>query len=1011
MNSAINFLDLPTPGGFSLTSGRGPFAIRLGWSVTAAVLIFAGSALNEGGRAGSEAALAGVAGALALAAGLIYASWRVAVPLAAASIVLSLVIDQVTGVQGDVLMQLAGLAMLGVGGVMGGIAYRSFTSVMRGQATDIAGKKAQLEQKHRVFLAATSELDGARFGDIATFTSTIARESGADVACCYLSSADGRRFVPQPPGVGVDRLRPQAVPRPHGNGGPLLTAIDSGRIFIAGDETELTELITFVPDDFHLAGLMAVPMPIGDHVGGFVVLGRKLGGFSDDDRRLATMLTVRAGTQLASAQLVQLTHFESARYSLMNELIKEASGKTMNEVLELVLGHGGEIIRYDVGRALLFQPDGTYVVLDGSAAPEPIDGPLTRVLAGETMLRNLVTEDEGIYSGLHPETLGGTVNEALTPIRGKTGVIGALCLGRRGTSGFSQQDIASLDDLGSMAGVAVENSRILQVVTGQASRLDTALDALGEVSQALTTVTEGSKVLEQKTLEAAVRVTMCAAALLTRSTPDDRQTVISSLGFPSEVDGMDFHNGQGLVGATMLSLRATAVPDLAANPELSYPPGLVAYGLQAAICTPMLEDGRLWGTLSVFDVKKREWTTDDQRVLATLGNQGVVAVRNAELYDNNQRSIWELKNLQEALQAATSTLDLNEVLQQVLAGAAKASSAQIGCLALDESGTLILKGGFGTDSSTAEKLALGFGGDICRDVMASGNSYMEALSPSVAEKDSPLRPRAVLCVPITLRGKPNGVLFLANYQAGHAFTPDHRNLVTELAAQAAVAIDNARLFKDREEVILASLEALANTVDAKDRYTAGHSVRVTQYALMIARQMMYSPKDQSAWVRLERGCRLHDIGKVGVPDSVLQKAGKLTNEEFAKMREHTTVGFNILSGLKMLTDELVIVRSHHERYDGKGYPDRKKGDDLPMFAWIVSAADAIDAMTSDRPYRKGMSLDVAIEQVREGAGTHFHPDVAEAVLDAAHSGKLNLIPQESLYRDAPTIGAFENPTS
>ena len=993
-----------------MSSGRGPFATRVGWSAAAAVLILAGASLNEGGRAGSDAAFAGVAGALALAAGLIYANWRIAVPLAAASLVLTLVIAQLNRTQGDALPQLAGLITLGVGGVMGGIAYRSFTSVMRGQAGDIAGMNAQLQQKHRAFLAATSELDGARFGDIATFTSTVAREAGADLACCYMSSADGRRFVPQPPGVGVDRLRPQAVPRPHGNGGPLLTAVDSGRIFVADDESDLTELISFVPDDFHLASLVALPMPIGDHVGGFVLLGRKAERFSEDDRRLATMLTVRAGTQLASAQLLQLTHHESARYSLMNELIKEASGKTMNEVLELVLGRGGEVIRYDVGRAVLFQPNDTYIVLDGSATPEPVDGPLTKVLAGETMLRNLITEDEGIYSGLHPESLGGTVNEALTPIRGKTGVIGALCLGRRGTSGFSQQDVASLDDLGSMAGVAVENSRILQVVTGQASRLDTALDALGEVSQALTTVTQGSKVLEQKTLEAAVRVTMGSAALLTRTTPDERQTVISSLGFPSEVDGMDFHNGQGLIGATMLSLRATAVPDLTANGDLSTPPDLIAYGLKAAICTPMLEDGRLWGTLSVFDVKTREWTTDDQRVLATLGNQGVVAVRNAELYDNNQRSIWELKNLQEALQAATSTLDLNQVLQQVLAGAAKASSAQIGCLALDESGRLILKGGFGTDSSTAEKLALGVGGDICRDVIASAKPYMEALSPSVGEKDSPLSPRAVLCVPITLRGKPNGVLFLANYQVGQVFTPDHRNLVTELAAQAAVAIDNARLFKDREDVIFQSLVALANTSDARDRYTAGHSQRVTQYALVIARQMKYSPHDQGAWVRLERGVRIHDIGKIGVPDAVLQKTGKLTDEEFAKMKEHTTVGFNILSALKMLTDELVIVRSHHERYDGKGYPDRKKGDDLPIFAWIASAADAIDAMTSDRPYRRGMSLEVAIEQVREGAGTHFHPDVAEAVLDAAGSGKLELIPQESLYADAPTIGAFENPT-
>jgi HD-GYP domain-containing protein (c-di-GMP phosphodiesterase class II) len=287
---------------------------------------------------------------------------------------------------------------------------------------------------------------------------------------------------------------------------------------------------------------------------------------------------------------------------------------------------------------------------------------------------------------------------------------------------------------------------------------------------------------------------------------------------------------------------------------------------------------------------------------------------------------------------------------------------------------------------------------------------MESMEhPSAA--DSPLDPRAVLCVPITLRGKPLGVVFLANYQADHAFTSDHRNLVSELATQAAVVIDNARLFKDREEVILASLEALANAVDARDPYTAGHSERVTQYALMIARQMHFSPADQGAWVRLERGGRLHDIGKIGVPDAILQKTGKLTEAEFEKMKSHTVVGFNILSGLRMLTDELVIVRSHHERFDGKGYPDRKRGDELPMFAWVVSAADAIDAMTSDRPYRRGMPLQAAVDQIRAGAGTHFHPDVAEAVLDAVQSGALTLIPQTSMHPGAPRIGAFENPTA
>ncbi len=794
------------------------------------------------------------------------------------------------------------------------------------------------------------------------------------------------------------------------NAGPLLSAIDARREFVGADKSALLELVNYVPDELAVEGLLALPMLIGDRVGGFILLGNKPGGITDDDRRLGMTLIRRAGTQLASAHAVALSQRESERYTFMNELVTEASGKTMQEVLRLVLDRMGRVVRYDSGRVALFQPDATFVYIDGKDVPAPIQGPIARVQKGEIVIRSHAPADDGVFSGLTPSTTAHTVNELLAPIRGKGSVLGAICLGRNASTGFNQQDAAALEELGTMAGVAVENSRILATVTGQASKLDTALDALGEISQALTTVTQGSRVLEQKTLETAARVTGGSAGLLTRTSPEGTQRVIMSLGFPAEVEKMEFDNGQGIVGAVMLSLTVTALADTSASFDLSSPPDLNAYGLRSALCTPMLEDGHLWGTLSVFDVRPREWTADDQRVLATLGNQGVVAVRNAELYDDNQRSIWELKNLQEALQAATSTLDLNQVLQQVLAGAAKASSAQIGCLALEESGRLILKGGFGTDSKTAEKLALGLGGDICKQVMASGQAFMESMERKPGS-DSPLNPRAVLCVPITLRGKPLGVLFLANYQAGRVFSQDHRNLVTELATQAAVAIDNARLFNERQDAIFQSLVALANASDARDRYTAGHSQRVTQYALMIARQMKYSPKEQGAWVRLERGVRIHDIGKIGVPDVILQKPGKLTDEEFALMKAHTTIGFNILRDLRMLTDELVIVRSHHERYDGKGYPDRKKGDELPIFAWIASAADAIDAMTSDRPYRKGMSLEVAIDQVRQGSGTHFHPDVAEAVLDAAHNGTLKLISQESLYKDAPAIGAFENPVS
>ena len=974
------------------------------------MLVLLGTALAVTGRSGVTAFFAVVAGLLALGAGLLNRNWQGSAPLGGAALLLALFSAQFNLRDGSLLLQVAGLLLLGLGGFTGSTAYRTTSDAIRNRDIALEYIRGQLEHRHRAFLAATSDAENTRpLSDTAGLTTHIAHLAGADLALYYASSADEKHFLPQPPGIGLERLHPQPVARGAKGAGRLLSAINSSSEYVASDQTGLAELFNFVPDEVHVASLMAVPMHFGEHVGGFILLGKKVGDFDDDDRRLAVTLIRRAGAHLASAHAVALSRRESARYSLFNELVKETSGKTMEETLQLVLQKGQQVIRFDAGAAVLFESDDKFVVLGASGGTGPVEGPLAKVREGEAVLRSLITSDEHIYSGLHPETEGGAINEALTPIHGHDGIIGALALGRSGTAGFTQRDISALNELGSMAGIALENSRFLEAVTGQASILDTALDALGEISQALTTVTQGSKVLEKKTLETAVRVTTSTAGLMTRKTAEGNQAVIMSLGFPEAVNSMYFQNGQGIVGAVMLNGRSTKVSDISTSFDLGNPPDLAALGLQSAICMPMLEDGHLWGTLSVFDVKKRDWTTNDERVLGTLGNQGVVAVRNAELYDNNQRSIWELKNLQEALQAATSTLDLNQVLQQVLAGAAKASSAQIGCLALEDSGKLVLKGGFGTDSTTAERLALGLGGEICRDVMTTGTAVMQAMQHET-ENDSPLNPRAVLCVPITLRGKPQGVLFLANYQVGHIFSEDHRNLVTELASQAAVAIDNARLFKDREEVIIASLQALANAVDARDPYTRGHSERVTQYSLMIARQMKYAPKDPGAWLRLERGGRLHDIGKIGVPDSVLQKTGKLTDAEFAQMKEHPVVGFNILSGLKMLTDELVIVRSHHERFDGKGYPDRIKGSELPMYAWIVSAADAIDAMTSDRPYRKGMSMQVAVEQVRTGAGTHFHPDVAEAVLDAVGNGSLKIITAKSMYANAPAVGAFENPT-
>src|SRR5205823_130064 len=256
----------------------------------------------------------------------------------------------------------------------------SFTEDLRSKLEEMEGLNSQLADKGRAFIAATSDVDGAPLpADASALTAQLAHHLAATFACCYLVGADGTHFGPQPPGIGLGRLHPQPVARGGDKAGPLISAIDSGRDFVAADRSDLVELVNYVPDEVQVEGLLAVPMLIGDRVGGFILLGNRPGGFNDDDRRLAMTLIRRAGSQLASAHAVALSQKESARYTLMGQLVKDASGKTLEEVLALVLDRVRQVIQYDSGRMVLFQPDATYTFLDGKGASEPMTEPLLKV--------------------------------------------------------------------------------------------------------------------------------------------------------------------------------------------------------------------------------------------------------------------------------------------------------------------------------------------------------------------------------------------------------------------------------------------------------------------------------------------------------------------------------------------------------------------------------------------------------------------------------------------------------
>lgn len=221
---------------------------------------------------------------------------------------------------------------------------------------------------------------------------------------------------------------------------------------------------------------------------------------------------------------------------------------------------------------------------------------------------------------------------------------------------------------------------------------------------------------------------------------------------------------------------------------------------------------------------------------------------------------------------------------------------------------------------------------------------------------------------------------------------ERRRLVLEnrdyqLHLEARVAEQARRL----EEVFLAGVQAVAEALDAKDPYTRGHSERVAQYATVLAREMAL---DERTVAQIELGGHVHDIGKIGVRESVLNKAGALTDEEYEHIMTHPVVGWRMLSPL--LRDNpiaLDVVRSHHERYDGEGLPDRLAGAAIPLAARIAAVADTFDAMTSSRPYRPARAFDEAVAEVVSQAGTQFDPFVIRAFERAVAAGRL--VPREA----------------
>jgi HD-GYP domain-containing protein (c-di-GMP phosphodiesterase class II) len=347
-----------------------------------------------------------------------------------------------------------------------------------------------------------------------------------------------------------------------------------------------------------------------------------------------------------------------------------------------------------------------------------------------------------------------------------------------------------------------------------------------------------------------------------------------------------------------------------------------------------------------------------------------------------ERKVFELISLNNIGKAVTSVLGLDELLEVILTKICELIEVDAAVVALnnEENGLEIthvwglpsscVGRPFALDVEVAYRVALKNNEPVVVSDLDSSNNL------SIFKLES--RMNSAVAIPLKTRKEEVGVLVL-NSTRGAAFSDDHVLLLSTFGAQAAVAIVNAKLYQNLKEMLVGVMFSFSAAIEAKDPYTEGHSSRVAEYAVAIGRQIGLGG---TALEELRNAGLIHDIGKIGVAEAIICKKGKLDDEEWDAMKMHPLHGENIAAPIPFLSSVIPGVRWHHERYDGRGYPDGIAADVIPLVARILSVADAYDAITSRRPYREPRSPEEAREEIRKHSGTQFDPRIVEAFEDA-----------------------------
>ncbi|MBI3893617.1 MAG: GAF domain-containing protein [Candidatus Wallbacteria bacterium] len=570
-------------------------------------------------------------------------------------------------------------------------------------------------------------------------------------------------------------------------------------------------------------------------------------------------------------------------------------------------------------------------------------------------------------------------SELAVPIRRKDRVIGVLVVDAPETNAFSSFDQQLLSSL------AFQVSTVLDAVNlhEERQRKLEQLETLHEVAAVASGSLDVNEVIP-KVLEQAAKVFSASGAVLLIAEGSERSLHVKVAG-QEEIRKVDASRADGGLFAWVMSNRKAMLIRPGDTESMAKFQGYVVSDSHATMCAPLLVGGEALGALLVATgTTNIVYGKADLDLLSTLAGHIAHAVNNARLFSRSRRQVAELTLINALGQTLNSSLDLEEVLTYIIHNISEIIGAERGSLMLWDEKQQVLKVSVskGLDEDFARSVTFRPGEGIAGIVAELRQPTLIANTrhdPRYLERVKNEEPLTLMSAPVINKDRVLGVLnFERSLTSSRPFTSDDLRFLSTLSGHCGIAIENARLYQTLVTSYFETIRSLANALEAKDAYTHGHSRRVAKDSVRIA-QKLDLPSKRVEMIR--HGALLHDIGKIGIRDSILLKPGALTEEEIAIIRKHPLLGANMIQSIEFLKDVTEIIRHHHERLDGKGFPYGLAGDKIPLGARIVCVADAFDAMVTTRPYRKGMSYQHGIAELARNKGSQFDPGVVDAFVD------------------------------